>query len=290
MPFKIICPNGHPMMIHDQHAGRRMKCPSCGVGLVATRPAPVPIPSEPPRAVAPPPPPLVHPPSPPPVPSPVPPSLTSPSPPRPQAPLPPPAPTEEVIDYVPEEDPIAEPAAPPVEIRRRKKKTREEGGAGGKPVFWIIVGVTIFGFLAGLVVLWIFVFAPLLERFSFPPDPPTPMANVPFRTSESAFQEHLDRLKRQHGEKYVIIVCVKGLPEGESILVMKKLMKLGYKAENMPIAIQTGRKREFTWVPLAPVQNVSDLKNRIDFGRVVSVRTDRINIVADLSKFESLER
>jgi hypothetical protein len=177
-----------------------------------------------------------------------------------------------------------------VEIKRRKKKAREGGGAGGKPVFWIIVGVTVFGLLAGLVVLWIFVFAPLLERFSFPPDPPTPMANMPFRTPESAFQEHLDRLKRQHGEKYVIIVCVKGLPDGKSILVIEKLRQLGYKSENMPIAIQTGRRHEFTWVPLAPVQNVSDLKNRIDFGRVVGVYTDRINIVADLSKFEGLER
>jgi hypothetical protein len=39
MPFKITCTNGYGMMIREENANRRVRCPTCGLTLVAIPPA-----------------------------------------------------------------------------------------------------------------------------------------------------------------------------------------------------------------------------------------------------------
>lgn len=52
MPFKITCSNGHGMMIREENAGRRVRCPTCGVTLIATAPGGSPTPEDSRRGMA----------------------------------------------------------------------------------------------------------------------------------------------------------------------------------------------------------------------------------------------
>lgn len=54
MPHKVTCPNGHAMLVRDEHVGKRVKCPTCTEGFVAPAPmawveapAPPPPPTKP---------------------------------------------------------------------------------------------------------------------------------------------------------------------------------------------------------------------------------------------------
>src|SRR5688572_13119266 len=35
MPIKMQCPDGHPMLIRDEHLGKQVKCPKCRVSFPA---------------------------------------------------------------------------------------------------------------------------------------------------------------------------------------------------------------------------------------------------------------
>lgn len=262
MSMEITCPNGHQLVIRDEQLGRRVRCPACKAEVEARPPTP----AEP--------------------------QLASRQKPPAVTPAPSVAPREEVVDYDPANDPANEPAHEPSDRPWKRKEhqrsRKRRAGESGRLRLCLILGGSGVVAIVSSLLLWFLVLGPLFEGFGFPSE--EPITNP--RTGANHFSRQIELWRQKYGEKRVVFVCVKGLPQEMTPTVLQRFRDYGFQSEQ----IAGGRfgSREYpdlinyTWVVLAPTDDLDELAKKIDLGRVASIRVSWINVVADLSKFEGV--